>query len=98
MRVNNICLWKLSKIIPKFCLISSHLVHLYPLLVCVWGGGGQINRICHWSPMQIEKSQLEGKWIMPETRFTEFPALSMSPRVWISRLYWRPMFDYFSYL
>ena len=24
--------------------------------------------------MQIEKSQPEGKWKMPETRFTEFPA------------------------
>ena len=31
--------------------------------------------------MQTEKSQPEGKWIMPETRFTEFPALSVDPRV-----------------
>ena len=42
------------------------------------------NRICHWSPMQTEKSELEGKWIMPETRFTEFPALSVDPWVGIS--------------
>ena len=35
--------------------------------------------------MQTEKSQPEGKRIMPETRFTEFPALSVDPRVGISR-------------
>ena len=35
--------------------------------------------------MQKEKSQPEGKRIMPETRFTEFPALSVDPRVGISR-------------
>ena len=32
----------------------------------------------------IEKSQPEGKQIMPETRFTEFPALSVDQRVGIS--------------
>ena len=32
-----------------------------------------------------EKSQPEGKRLMPETRFTEFPALSADPRVWIFR-------------
>ena len=35
--------------------------------------------------MQTEKSQPEGKRLMPETRFTEFPALSIDPRVVISR-------------
>ena len=35
--------------------------------------------------MQTEKSQPEGKWIMPETRFTEFPALSGDPRIGISQ-------------
>ena len=35
--------------------------------------------------MQIEKSQPEGERIMLETRFTEFPALSVDPRVGISR-------------
>ena len=45
----------------------------------------QINRSCHQSLMQTEKSQPEGKRIMPETRFTEFPALSVDPRVGISR-------------
>ena len=35
--------------------------------------------------MQKEKSQPEGKGIMPETKFTEFPALSVDPRVEISR-------------
>ena len=45
----------------------------------------KINRICHWSPMQIEKSQTEGKRIMLEMRFTKFLALSVDPRVGISR-------------
>ena len=44
-----------------------------------------INRIYHRSPMQIGKSQPKGKWIMPETRFTKFPALSVDPRVGFSR-------------
>ena len=35
--------------------------------------------------MQTEKSQPEGKLIMPETRFTSFPALFVDPRVGISR-------------
>ena len=42
------------------------------------------NRIYRWSPMQTEKSQPKGKRIMPETRFTEFSALSVDPRVGIS--------------
>ena len=44
-----------------------------------------INRIYRRSPMQTEKSQPERKRIMPETRFTEFPALSVYLRVGISR-------------
>ena len=35
--------------------------------------------------MQREKSQPEGQRIMSETRFTEFPALSIDPRVGISQ-------------
>ena len=35
--------------------------------------------------MQTEKSQPSGQWIMPETRFTEFLALSIDLRVGISR-------------
>ena len=46
---------------------------------------GGINRICHRSPILTEKSQPEGKRIMPETKFTEFPALSIDPRVGIFR-------------
>ena len=38
-----------------------------------------INRVYHQPPMQTEKSQPEGKRIMPETRFTSFPALSVDP-------------------
>ena len=34
--------------------------------------------------MQTEKFQPEGKRIMPETRFTEFPAFSVDPKVEIS--------------
>ena len=37
------------------------------------------------SDADIEKSQPKGKRIMPETRFTEFPAFSVDPRVGISR-------------
>ena len=48
--------------------------------------------------MQTEKSQPEGKRIMPETRFTDFPALSVDPKVGILGLHRRPMLDYFSYL
>ena len=44
--------------------------------------------------MQTEKSQPEGKRIMPEKKFTEFPALSVDPRVGT----WRPVIDYFFYL
>ena len=44
-----------------------------------------INRIYQRSLMQTEKSQPEGKWIMPETRFTSFLALFVDPRVGISR-------------
>ena len=42
-------------------------------------------RICHRSPIQTETFQPEGKRIMPEMTFTEFPALSVDPRVGISR-------------
>ena len=42
-------------------------------------------KIYHHSLMQNEKSQLEGKWIMPETRFTEFLSLSLDLRVVISQ-------------
>ena len=45
----------------------------------------KVNRIYHRSSMHTEKSQSECKWIMPETRFTEVPALSVDPRVGISR-------------
>ena len=50
------------------------------------------------SPMQTEKFQPEGKWIMPSMRFNEFPALSNDPRVGISRSPPRLVIDYFSYL
>ena len=43
------------------------------------------NRIYHRSLMQTEISQLEDIRIMSETRFTEFPALFVDPRVVISR-------------
>ena len=43
------------------------------------------NRIHHRSPIQTEKSQPEGERLRPETRFTYFPALSIDPRVGVSR-------------
>ena len=42
------------------------------------------NRIKHWFLMQTEKSQSEGQQIMPETRLTEFLALSVDLGVGIS--------------
>ena len=42
--------------------------------------------------MQTENSQPEGKRIMPETRITEFPTLSVDPRVGISENYVRLFF------
>ena len=42
-------------------------------------------RICHRFLMQTEESLSKGKQIMPETKFTECPALSVDPRVGISR-------------
>ena len=48
------------------------------------------NRIYHQSPIQTAKSQPKGNRIMPETRFTSFPAtsfpaLSIDSKVGISR-------------
>ena len=43
-----------------------------------------INRIYCRSLMQTEKSQPKGEWIMPEIRFTVFPALSIELRAGIS--------------
>ena len=51
----------------------------------------QKSRLYRQSPTQTEKFQSKGTdnagnwWIVPETRFTEFPALSIDPRVKISR-------------
>ena len=45
--------------------------------------------------MQTEKPQAEGKRIMLETRFTEFPAFSVDQRVGIFGLHQRPMLDFF---
>ena len=55
----------------------------------------QINRICYRSLMQTEKSQPEGKRIMPETKFTEFPALFVDQRLEFLGLHRRLMFDIF---
>ena len=63
---------------------------IFTYLESFWNGK---KRIYHRSPMQTEKFQPKDERMMPETRFTEFPALSVDPRVGISL-----MFDYFSYL
>ena len=55
----------------------------------VWKQIGQkTNRFYHRSSMQIEISQIEGKRIMTETRFTEFLAFSVDPSVGISQSAW----------
>ena len=83
------------KIYKPACHGIGHVLHNYlskPELCTDMGYTGRtcsvylctINRIYQWSLMQTEKSQLEGKRIMPETRFTEFPALSVDPRCGIS--------------
>ena len=65
-------------------------------MVCDNAQRGVTNRIYHLSAMQTEKSRPEGEQIMPETRFTEFPAFFVDPRVGISLSHQRPMIDYFS--
>ena len=52
-----------------------------PVQITVHPAGDLKYRNYHRSPMQTEKSQPEGKRMVPETRFTEFPALSVDPRV-----------------
>ena len=60
-------------------LLPVYPVKMFPVLLSY-----KTNRIYHPSSMQTEKSQPEGKRIMAETRFTEFPALFVDPRVVIS--------------
>ena len=62
--------------------LLHHPLHQDDVHMTVCAG---INRIYHRSLMQTEKSQPKGKQIMPETRVTEFTALSVYPRVGISR-------------
>ena len=64
-------------------LLSLRADHILEVLRRSWKQRLATNRIYHWSPMQTEKSQPEGKRIMPETRFTEFPTLSIDSRVGI---------------
>ena len=45
----------------------------------------KINIIYHRSPIQTEKSNPEGKRIMPEKGLTELSTLSVDPRVGIPR-------------
>ena len=84
------------KTAPHTCILQYFLQKIYFFIVffsamLVKGNNFefllvlQTNRICHWSPMQTERSQPEGKRVMPETRFTEFPALSIDPRFGISQ-------------
>ena len=47
------------------------------------------------SAPDAEKSQPEGKRRMPETRFTEFPALSVDRGLGCLSLHQGPMIDYF---
>ena len=67
---------------PSFCHVELNFSQPVKYTVT---GLDRTNRIYHWSSMQTEKFQPEGKRIMPETRFNEFPALSVNPRFGISR-------------
>ena len=44
----------------------------------------EVYRPYHRYPMQTEESQPNVKRITPDTRFTEFPTLSVDPRLGIS--------------
>ena len=46
---------------------------------------GNTNRICYPPPIETEKFQPEGQREMSEMRFTDFPAISIDPRVGISQ-------------
>ena len=46
--------------------------------------GSEVYRTYHRYPMQTEKFQPNVKRIMSNTRFTEFPTLSVDPRLVIS--------------
>ena len=70
-------LWTPDKIILK--TEFKHIVYAKKI------NTKKTNRIYHRSPMQIEKSQPAVERTMPETRFTEFPAFSVDPRVGIDR-------------
>ena len=83
-----------SSVLPVF--LSMHFLLFFIWLWVIRVGRGNlflslassltlINRICHRSLMQTEDSQPMVKRIMPKTRFTEFPALSVDPKVGISR-------------
>ena len=61
--------------------IASASLDLLLHLVVLFG----TNRILHRIPMQTEKPQPKNKWVMPETRLTEFLVLFVDPRVGISQ-------------
>ena len=54
-------------------------------------------RMYHLSPIQTEKSEPEGKRIMPQTRFIEFSAFPLTRGLGFLCLHRRPMFDFFTY-
>ena len=51
-------------------------------------GLATINKLSHRSSKQTEKPQPEDKRIMPDTRFTEFLALSVDPKAGL-KYYWK---------
>ena len=74
--------------VQRFPLVYAMQFHKKPKKYFV-----QINRIYHGSPMQTEKSQPKGKRMMPETRFTEFPALPLTRELVFLGLRRRPTID-----
>ena len=90
---------KSRKLFPL--VISAENMEVYPCTLKIMRkkrSGIYTNRIYHRSLRQTEKSQTEGKQILPETRFIEFPALSVSLRMGFLGLRPRPKIHYFSYL
>ena len=67
---NSVKVAELPPVLQRAANSVYHRAYVFPSFPLMFG----INRIEHRSLMQPEKSQPEGKRIMPETRFTVFPA------------------------
>ena len=85
-------MYYLDNLEPCSINFSTTVIHVSKAVLLFWFTIGIIvcrlyfiNRIYHRYPMQIVQSLPEIKRMMPETRFTEFLAFFVYPRVGISR-------------